>query len=259
MDHLNRRLATGTQEVTLNFPAIPNALRFGQMPRADELELLEMGILSEEEVEESYRQIHILHRFLGNSRAVIRLLKQQKHENRLRLRSVLDIGCGRGALLRDISKQLGIQVVGFDLRPAPQQFSIRIVTGDATKDPLPKADVATCFMMAHHLTPAETVALIQNVSRSCNRLILLDLVRHPLPLALFRVFMVPFLCHTNQMDGQTSIRRAYTKIEMSEIVTNALSKGDRTGRPVRRMSHTVSAFWTRQIVDIEWEPDPGGL
>jgi SAM-dependent methyltransferase len=231
----------------LSFTAISAVLRLGQMRRTDELELLELGNLSEEEVEQSYREMHILHRFLGNSRAVIRLLKK----NRLGLRCVLDIGCGRGALLKDIARQLGTEVIGFDLRPEAHESSIRIVAGDATKDPLPKADVATCVVMAHHLSPDEIVALIHNVSRSCNRFVILDLVRHPVPLALFRVFLVPFLCRTNQSDGQTSIRRAYTGAEMKGIVEKAFSNAE---RPVRCWSHTVSAFWTRQIVDIEWEP-----
>ena len=234
----------------MSFASISAVLHLRPMRRSEELEILEVGNLSDEEVEQSYREMHALHRFLGNSRAVIRRLKKQQRENRLPLGTVLDIGCGRGALLRDIANQLGTDVVGFDLRSASLQSSIRIVTGDATSDPLPGADAATCVMMAHHLSPEQIVALIQNVSRSCNRFILLDLVRHPVPLALFRVFLVPFLCSTNQMDGQTSIKRAYTEVEMRAIVERALSGN---GRPVRSWRHTVSAFWTRQIVDIEWE------
>ncbi len=230
--------------------AIADLSRFGRLPRIDKLEILETEDLSEEEVERSYRELNTLHRFLGNSRAVIRILRKQKVQNRLSMRSVLDIGCGRGALLANISKQLGVDVVGFDLRRPSQNSPIRIMTGDATRDPLPKADVAICVMMAHHLSTDQIVALIQNVARSCNRLVLLDLVRHAVPLALFRVFVMPFLCRINRLDGETSIKRAYTEGEMRGIVEQALSTDERW---VRRWSHRVSPFWTRQIVDIEWE------
>jgi SAM-dependent methyltransferase len=231
--------------------AIADLSRFGRLPRVDKLEILETSHLSEDEFERSYRQLHTLHRFLGNTRALMELLKRQKEEQRRPLKRVLDIGCGRGALLREISSQLGTEGIGFDLHAAPRQSEVLILQGDATRDPLPKADVAICVVMAHHLSPEEIVALIQNVSRSCNRLVLLDLVRHAVPLALFRVFVLPFLCPINQQDGQTSIKRAYTEGEMKGIVEQALAAGK---RPVRCWGHTVSAFWTRQIVDIEWEP-----
>ena len=53
--------------------------------------------------------------------------------------------------------------------------------------------------------------------RECQRFLILDLVRHPVPLALFRVFVAPFLDRVNALDGATSVRRAFTAGEMREI------------------------------------------
>jgi len=136
--------------------------------------------------------------------------------------------------------------VGFDLRPAPTSAPVRILTGDATVDPLPRADVALAVCLVHHLGEEEIIALVRNVARSSGRLIVLDLVRHPLPLALFRVFAPAFLHRMNVADGLTSIRRAYTPRELARIVERALH-GTRA-----RMVQSVAPGYTRQVLDIRW-------
>ena len=202
---------------------------------------------SEEDLAESYRQLQSTNWWLGNTAAVLRLLRRPP----MTFKRVLDIGCGQGGLLLEIRKRFNVDVIGFDLRPAPPQSPVPILSGNAVTDALPEADVAICAMMAHHLSAADLAGLIYNVSRSCPRLILLDLVRHPMPLWLFRIFVAPFLGRINALDGQTSIRRAYTGAEMREIVAGALRSGD---RPVKSLRHTVTPLWTRQVVDISWEP-----
>ena len=71
---------------------------------------------------------------------------------------VLDIGCGQGALLDEIREKLGVEVIGFDLRPAPAGSSIPILTGNAAVDPLPEADVAISICLAHHLSEEDVVS-----------------------------------------------------------------------------------------------------
>jgi 2-polyprenyl-3-methyl-5-hydroxy-6-metoxy-1,4-benzoquinol methylase len=214
------------------------------MRRCEDAELLDAPNVSGETLSQAYRQLQTLHGWLGNTQAVMQRLRGRK------LTRVLDIGCGQGGLLTQIRDRLGVEVIGFDLRPAPVASPVRILTGNAVQDPLPEADVAVCVMMAHHLSKGELAGLIGNVGRSCQRLLLLDLVRHPAPLALFRLFVAPFLGRINALDGATSIRRAYTAGEMREIVDEALAAG---GRPVASVRHTVAPFWIRQVVDISWE------
>jgi SAM-dependent methyltransferase len=216
------------------------------MLRCEELELLDAKEVPDRAVAQAYRELGTLHLFLGNTAAVMRLIRQGDPAPR----RVLDIGCGQGALLERIRKELGADVVGMDLRPAPAEAPVPIIAGNAVTDPLPRADTAISLMTAHHLSEAELAALIANVARSCRRFILLDPVRHPVPLALFRIFVAPWLCPINRQDGQTSICRAYTTQEMRRIVDQALSSA---GRPVRWMRHTVGPLWIRQMVDIRWD------
>ena len=113
-----------------------------------------------------------------------------------------------------------------------------------TSDALPRADVAMSVCLAHHLTDDQFVALIRNVGRSCPRFIILDLVRSPLPLALFRVVAPLVLPPVNVADGALSIRRAFTAAEFRALVSRALN-----GAPFR---HTVAPLNIRQIADITY-------
>ncbi len=216
------------------------------MRRCEDIELLDGDGVSAEAVARAYVQLDKLHSWLGNTDTVLDLLKDGSHFPK----RVLDIGCGQGALLMKIRRHLGVDVIGIDLRPAPPEAEVPIVTGNAVSDPLPEADVAISVVMAHHLSEAELAGMIANVGRSCRRFVLLDLVRHPVPLALFKAFVCPLLSRLNAQDGQTSIRRAYTAGEMRGVVERGLSGLE---RPVSRVRHTVSPLWIRQVVDICWE------
>jgi 2-polyprenyl-3-methyl-5-hydroxy-6-metoxy-1,4-benzoquinol methylase len=211
------------------------------MKRAQVTELLEDPSLPEEVVANAYRDLARTQRFLGNTAAVFRLLKKDP----VPIRRVLDIGCGQGALLEEIRLKLAVEVIGFDLRPTPCP-PVPILTGNAAVDPLPAADVAISVCLLHHLDEADVIELIRNVSKSCRRLILLDLVRHWIPLALFRVFLAPFLHRINAPDGITSIRRAFTPRELRSMAEEAI-KGTNA-----RIGHTVAPFYIRQIIDIEF-------
>jgi hypothetical protein len=76
--------------------------------------------------------------------------------------------------------------------------------------------------------------------------VILDLVRHRLPLTLFRVAVGPFIHPVNAHDGCRSIRRAYTPREFFTLVTRAL---EGTGGVFR---HSVAPLYMRQIVDINY-------
>jgi len=209
------------------------------MDRVNVAELLEDPSLPEGVVAQAYRDLARTQWLLRNTAAIFRRLGKNPGK-------VLDLGCGQGALLEEIRGKLGVEVIGFDLRPAPAGSSVRILTGNAAVDPLPEADVAIAVCLAHHLSEEDVVRMIRNVSRSCRRLIVLDLVRHWMPLALFRVFLSPILHPINARDGVTSIKRSYTPRELRGMVDEAV-KGTNA-----RVVHTVAPFYTRQIVDISF-------
>jgi hypothetical protein len=88
------------------------------------------------------------------------------------------------------------------------------------------------------------------VGRFCRRFIVLDLVRHPLPLALFRLFIAPFVCPIDAEDGQRSIRRSFTPVELDSITTCALAGTGST------FQLSVAPFHARQVIDISYANVP---
>jgi SAM-dependent methyltransferase len=210
--------------------------------RSDDLEILDDPQIPEPVRARAYEVLHRTHHWLGNTSAIIRLLRRDP----IPVRSVLDIGCGHGALLHQIRRQLGAEVVGFDLCPAPANAPVTILTGNAVTGSLPRAEVAIAVCMAHHLSEADLILLIRNVSHSCRRFILLDTVRHWLPLALFRIFVYPLLGSLNAQDGITSLRRSFTTCEMRSVVDKALEVSS------GKVKYSVAPFYIRQVVDISW-------
>jgi SAM-dependent methyltransferase len=198
---------------------------------------LDVTRLPEAVVERAYRDLTWLHRVLGNTRHVARAIRRDP----LPVRRVLDIGCGYGRVSAEIQDRLGVEVIGVDPRP-PKEAPVTIVRADAVRDPLPPADVAYCLCLVHHLDEQEVAELIRNVGRSCRRFLIVDLVRHWLPLALFRALIAPFFSPVAAIDGAKSVRRAYTPAELARIV-------EFTGV---RYRHSVAPFFVRQSVDIQY-------
>lgn len=190
--------------------------------------------------DEVHRDLDSMHRWLGNYRAIFCRLE--------RARSVIDIGCGNGALLRRyVCARRGVRAFGVDLRPPRQSHSgIAFLAMDATCDLLPEAEVAVSLCVIHHLTEPQLIALIQNSRRSVRRLILVDLVRHHTPLWLFRRFVAPLVHPITAADGITSIQRAWTPVELANLVRSALSGTH------ARWQHAVAPFGIRQVVEITW-------
>ena len=88
--------------------------------------------------------------------------------------------------------------------------------------------------------------MIRNVGRACRRFVILDLVRHRVPLALFSAIGPLCLPKVNVLDGRQSIRRAHTPAEFRALVARAMVG---TGGSFR---HTVAPLWIRQIADIRY-------
>jgi SAM-dependent methyltransferase len=217
------------------------------MNRSTQKEILELSEVSEALVNQAYHQLTRIHRFLGDTASVMSALQRDP----LPVRRVMDIGCASGGVLLDIRQKLRVDVVGVDIRP-PRVADVPfpIWRADAVRDQLPQADVAFSMYLGHHLSEEDLVNLIRNVGRFCRRFILLDLVRHPLPLGLFRAFVAPFVCPIVVADGQTSIRRSYTRTEVRRIVTQALAGSTAVFR------HSVAPLYVRQIIDISYSPEP---
>jgi 2-polyprenyl-3-methyl-5-hydroxy-6-metoxy-1,4-benzoquinol methylase len=213
------------------------------MQRSFEEEILDGGGVPRETVERAHRALSLTHRILGNHAAILRALRRDRQA----VRRVLDIGCGHGGLMEKVRRQMGAEVMGVDLRPPDGGAGdFPILKLDAVREALPRADVAVCVCMVHHLCDEEFVEMIRNVGRACRRFVILDLVRHRVPLALFSTFAPLCLPGVNVLDGCQSIRRAYTPQEFHALIARAVTG---TGGIFQ---HRVAPLWIRQMADIRY-------
>ena len=213
------------------------------MKRALELEILDRPDVPEELADRAYAELTRIHRYLRDTAFIVKAIRHDP----LPVRSVMDVGCAAGGVLREIRKKLGVEGVGVDLVPrGPRDNQHSIIRADAVRDPLPKTDLAFSMYVGHHLSEQDLIGLIRNVGRFSRRFILLDLVRHPLPLALFRICVAPFVSPVVVADGQVSIRRSYTGTELRELTAEALAGSAACFR------HSVAPLYVRQVIDISY-------
>src|SRR3954470_1125588 len=166
---------------------------------------------------EFHRDLARVNGLLGTFPTIERFLRRDPQP----VRRVLDIGCGGGALLLYLRRRMGVDVIGVDPKPVRVE-GVPVIGADAITCGLPSADVAVSSLVSHHLTPEENIALIRNVGRSCRRFIILDLIRHRLPLVLFSMFICPLIGRVAAVDGRQSIRRSFTPEEFAALVRAAL-------------------------------------
>jgi SAM-dependent methyltransferase len=185
-----------------------------------------------------YADLDWMHRVLGTYRVILSRLAGGP------ARTVLDLGCGDGALLARIRRRLGARVIGVDLQPPPTPPAFPILRADAINDPLPRADAAVALLLAHHLSETELQALVRNARRSVRRLLLLDIVRSRLPLTLFRWFIAPFVHPAVVEDGIRSFHRAYRPGELRAAIRPALDSA--------HLRHTVAPLSLWQLIEITW-------
>ena len=214
------------------------------MQREYEPEILDAPDVPDALARRAYGDLARIHHWLGDTQFIIGAIRQ----NPWPVRRILDVGCATGLVSEDVRRKLGVEAFGVDLNPRESVgASVPMIQADAVRDSLPCADVAFSMHLGHHLTENDVMGLIRNVGRFCRRFILLDLVRHAMPLALFRVFVAPFVSRITAQDGITSIRRSYTPAELRRIAATALSGSGSTFR------HSVTPFYTRQVIDVSYE------
>jgi hypothetical protein len=77
----------------------------------------------------------------------------------------------------------------------------------------------SCNLFAHHLQPEQLREFIREGLRVCRQAVLInDLVRHPLHLALVYASYPLMRNRVAWLDGLTSVRRAYTPAEIRQMI-----------------------------------------
>jgi ubiquinone/menaquinone biosynthesis C-methylase UbiE len=84
-------------------------------------------------------------------------------------------------------------------------------------------DLVSCNLFAHHLNAQQLTHFVQEALRVSRQAVLInDLVRHPLHLALAFAGFPLMRSRVAWLDGLTSVRRAYVPEEIRKMIASAL-------------------------------------
>jgi ubiquinone/menaquinone biosynthesis C-methylase UbiE len=143
--------------------------------------------------------------------------------------SLLEVAGGSGDVPRGVGQRLqrrGIRIESGLLDRAISHLKrrtngMRAVAGDALALPFADGsfDLVSCCLFAHHLVPEELAQFVNESLRVCRVAVLInDLVRHPLHLALVYAGWPLYRSRLTQHDAPASVRAAYTTEEMRQIL-----------------------------------------
>jgi ubiquinone/menaquinone biosynthesis C-methylase UbiE len=107
---------------------------------------------------------------------------------------------------------------------------LHAVVGDALGLPFRDEafDLVSCNLFAHHLDAQQLARFAREALRVCRRAVLInDLVRHPVHLALAFAGFPLMRSRVAWLDGLTSVRRAYVPEEILGVIASALSPAAR--------------------------------
>jgi len=193
------------------------------------------GEVPASEAEASLSDIEWVHRNLGGrfllARRLLPLLSALAGDGGPL--SLLDLGCGSGHVGRDLVSAFArrggsLRPFGLDLKLTHARLSPRgrAVAADALALPFADRSVDVVFstLFLHHFSPSGIGTLLGEAERVARRAVIsFDLTRHRVALALISVVgPLAFRSRISTLDGQASVRQAYTREEMARLAVPVL-------------------------------------
>ena len=205
------------------------------MRRVNTPEILDSEQCPPQEVAVSLRDLSRINRWFGGVSTTRELIERVAAATGKQHFSVLEVAAGFGEVPKVAAEQLARKGITLDLILLDRVHTHllpgnRTVVADALALPFPDGafDLVSCSLFAHHLEPAELTRFANEAVRVCRCAVLInDLVRHPLHLALVYAGFAFMRSYVSRVDGVASVRRAYTPDEMRKIVAD--------GQPQRRI------------------------
>jgi hypothetical protein len=201
----------------------------GNLKRVPQHEVMDGDTETPEAVLESLGDLRLVNRWFGGVRTTSFLLRKAMSESGLRSASVLEVAAGDGYSITQAAERLKKQTldvtpVCLDRRHLREQVHCceRTVVGDALELAFPpnSFDFVSCGLFVHHLSPAEVITFVNGALTVARRAVLInDLRRSPLHLALVYAGMPIFRSPISRFDSVASVKQAYTPGELRELIS----------------------------------------
>jgi len=217
------------------------------MQRRVTQEILDSPDCPPEEVAASLGDLSRINRWFGGVATTRTLIEQVAAATGKKHFSMLEVAAGFGEVPRVAAQQLARQGITLDLTlldrlPSHLRPGNRSVVGDALALPFPDGafDLVSSSLFVHHLEPEDVRRFVVEALRVCRTAVLInDLVRHPLHLALVYAGFPLMRSYVSRVDGVRSVRRAHTPGEMRAMLAGASGKVEISRHYLFRMGVVV--------------------
>lgn len=209
------------------------------MLRVDAPEILDSDACSPADVEISMRDIGRVNRWFGGVATTQKMVQSAAAATGMKHFSLLEVAAGSGEVPEIVRSRLARRGITLDVtlldrarshlpglpRKNPSGGTHGVVA-DAFALPFGDGafDLVSCCLFAHHLDAQQLARFVREGLRVSRQALLInDLIRHPLHLALVYASFPLMRSRIAWLDGLTSVRRAYVPDEIRSMLTPALS------------------------------------
>jgi ubiquinone/menaquinone biosynthesis C-methylase UbiE len=198
------------------------------MQRTNSEEILDSKNCPPDETQTSLRDLCRINRWFGGVATTRKLLERVVSVTGLKRLSLLEVAAGLGEVPRGAARQLArrgisVDITDLDRVPSHLRHDHRALAADALALPFRDAsfDVVSCSLFVHHLQPDQLKQFAVEALRVSRSAVLInDLIRHPLHLALVYAGFPLMRSYVSRVDGVASVRRAYTPEEVRHILAD---------------------------------------
>lgn len=200
--------------------------------RNTEIELMDKPELEAALLREVFKDINRVNKMLGGNKITIEAVWELIVSDIDKTYAITDLGCGDGAMLREIAtflrkKGVTCELKGIEIRNdvltiariASQDYPEIIYEQGDILDPKlyeDTCDILLCTLTLHHFKDAQIPKILEGFSRMAKTAVVLnDLHRSNLSYYLFSIFSLFFIrTKIGKLDGITSIKSGFKKNEL---------------------------------------------
>jgi hypothetical protein len=200
------------------------------MQRVDALEILDSDSCSASDVQRALEVLGLVNRWFGGVATTQKMAERVARATELKHLSLLEVAAGLGEVPEMVRQRLARRGITLDVTLLDRQRSHlpagnHSVAGDALALPFGDGafDLVSCSLFAHHLNLQQLAQFAREALRVSRRAVLInDLIRHPVHLALVYASYPIMRSRVAWLDGLTSVRRAYVPQEIRSALASAL-------------------------------------
>ena len=203
--------------------------------RSSEMEIMDDFTMEGVLFRDTLDKLEIINRFLGGNSVTINGLKKLlKNQPKNKTITIVDLGCGNGDILPDVSKfgrknNYSFKLIGIDANLAATEYAkelskeyseLSFKTMDILSEDFKKQsyDVVLCTLFLHHFKNEELISFLKTTTdKATIGVVVNDLHRHKLAYYLFKLIGFFIKNKMVRQDGLTSVLRAFKKKDLENI------------------------------------------